>query len=67
MNKELINQLSKLLLEESSLKRHIDRNYYNVEVRGKLFMRLKVVQNEIQKVKFKIKLEREKKNENIGD
>ena len=56
MNNELINQLSKLTLEEKALKRHIDRNYYNLKVRTKLFVRLKEVQNEINKVKFKLRL-----------
>lgn len=64
MNNELINQLSKLTLEEMALKRNIDRNYYNVEVRTSLFKRLQEVQTEIKKVKFKIRLEKEKKNEN---
>lgn len=56
MNNELINELSKLTLEEKSLKRHIDRNYYNLEVRTKLFTRLKIVENEISRVKFKLRL-----------
>ncbi len=64
MNNELINQLSKLTLEEKALKRNIDRNYYNVKVRKRLFFRLKEVDNEINRVKFKIRLEREKKNGN---
>lgn len=64
MNNELINQLSKLTLEETSLKRHIDRNYYNLKVRTRLFARLKEVQAEIEKVKFKIRLERMNKNDN---
>lgn len=64
MNNELINQLSKLTLEEKALKRHIDRNYYNLNVRTKLFARLKIVQSEINRVKFKLKLEKEKKNDN---
>lgn len=62
MNNELINQLSKLTLEEKALKRNIDRNYYNAKVRKRLFFRLKEVDNEINRVKFKIRLEREKKN-----
>ena len=64
MNNELINQLSKLTEEEKALKRNIDRNYYNVKVRKRLFFRLKEVDNEINRVKFKIRLEREKKNGN---
>lgn len=64
MNNELINQLSKLSLEKSALKRNIDRNYYNPNARNRLFLRLKEVDNEIKRVKFKIRLEKEKKNEN---
>lgn len=67
MNNELINQLSKLILEKSSLKRQIDRNYYNIDLRTKLFLRLKDVEKDIERVKFKIRLEKEKKDENIGD
>lgn len=63
MNNELINQLSKLTLEETALKRNIDRNYYNVEVRTSLFKRLQEVQAEIKKVKFMIRLEKEKRND----
>ena len=63
MNNELINQLSKLKLEESALKRNIYRNYYNKEVRSKLFARLKEVTNEINRIKFKLRLEKEKKHD----
>ena len=64
MNNELINQLSKLILEKASLKREIDKNYYNVKIRTKLFRRLKEVEAEINKVKFKSRIEKEKKNDN---
>lgn len=67
MNNELINQLSKLKLQESANKRNLDRNYYNIKVRDKLFNELKEVQSEIKRIEFKIKLEKEKKNENISD
>lgn len=63
MNNELINQLSKLTLEAMALKRNIDRNYYNAEIRSNLFNRLQEVQEEIKKVKFKIRLEKEKRND----
>lgn len=65
MNNELINQLSKLNLEKASLKRSLDRNYYNAELRKKLFTKIKIVDSEIKKVKFRLRLEKEKKNENI--
>lgn len=64
MNNELINQLSKLNLEKSSLKRNLDRNYYNTEIRTKMFIRIKAIDKEINKVKFMLRLEKEKKNDN---
>lgn len=63
MNNELINELSKLTLEEKALKRNLNRNYYNVKTRNKLFNELELVNKEIKKVKFKIRLEREKNND----
>lgn len=64
MNNELINQLSKLTLEEKALKRNLNRNYYNIEIRNKLFNDLNSIQNEIKRVKFKIRMEKEKRNGN---
>ena len=61
MNNGLINQLSKLNLEYSALKRNLDRNYYNRKTRDIIYKRMKEVNNEIQKIKFKIRLEREKR------
>ena len=66
MNNKLIEKLSSLKLAESAVKRNLDRNYYNLKLRSKLFKELKQIQNEIERVKFKIRLER-KKNENISD
>lgn len=60
MNNELEIKLSKLNIEEKALKRHIDRNYYNLEVRTKLFERLKIVESEIKRINFKLMLERKK-------
>lgn len=65
MNNLLIEKLSKLTLERNSLKRNIDRNYYNKKVRARLFDRLNVVDNEIKKIKFMLRFRRE--NENISD
>lgn len=64
MNDNLISQLSKLKLEKSCIKRNLDRNYYNATIRAKMFKDLKEIDNEIKKVKFKIRLERIKKNDN---
>lgn len=63
MSNNLITQLSQLKLEKSCIKRNIDRNYYNAELRTKLFTDLKEVEKEIERVKFKIRLERIKKND----
>lgn len=63
MNNKNIDELSNLLMEEKSLKRILDLNYYNKEARDKHFSRLLEVQKEIRKVKFKIKLEKQIKKE----
>lgn len=64
MSNELITKLSFLRLQKANLKRTLDLNYYNAELRTKLFKRIKDVENEIEKTKFRIRLERENKNEN---
>lgn len=64
-NDKLIDKLSKLKLEESCLKRNIDRNYRNLKIRTRLFERLKEVQFEIKQTKFKIRFEKEMKNEEL--
>lgn len=64
MNNELIEQLSKLKLEYSCLKRNLDRYYCDEEARTKLFYRIKDVKKKIDNINFKLRLERElKKNE----
>lgn len=64
-NDELIEKLSKLRLEENCLKRNLDINYLDEEIRTKIFKRIKENKNEIELVKFKIRLEKEmKKNAN---
>ena len=62
MNDTLIDKLSKLTLERNSLKRNIDRNYYNKKVRVRLFDRLFKVDNEIKKVKFMLRIRRNNDN-----
>lgn len=63
MNNKNIDELSNLLMEEKSLKRVLDLNYYKKESRDKHFSRLLEVQKEIRKLKFKIKLENQIKKE----
>ncbi len=67
MDNELLNQLSKLESERMALKRNINSNYYNKAIRKSLFFRLCKVDEEIKKAKFKVRLEKEKKDENISD
>lgn len=59
MNNELIEELSKLKLEEKSLKRSIDVTYYDKEKRTKYFLELRKVKNQIENVKFRIRLNKE--------
>lgn len=59
----MLDKLSKLILEENSLKRCIDCTF-NRKTRTRLFNRLKIVKKEIKETKSKLRLERElKKNE----
>jgi len=64
MNDELINKLSELKLEETCLKRNLDANYLKKDIRKKMFGRLKQNKDEQNKIKFKLRMERELKNEN---
>lgn len=64
MNNELIEKLSNLKLEESNIKRNLDKYYCNEAVRTRLFIKLDKIKKEIKKVKFKLELERKLKNEN---
>lgn len=63
MNNKNIDELSNLLMEEKYLKRNLDLNYYKKNDRDKYFMRLKEVKKEIEKIKFKIRLENQIKKE----
>lgn len=62
-NNKLIEELSKLTLEEKSLKRNLDKYSNKSLTRTKIFYRLNEVKSEINKIKFKIKLEKELKDE----
>lgn len=63
MNNKLIDKLSMLQLEESNLKRNLDKYYCDEKMRTRIFARLKKIKLEIEKTKFKLHLEREIKNE----
>lgn len=58
MNDKLIEQYSKLDLEEKSIKRALDKPSM-VSLRQKLFDRLKEIKSEKRKIKFKLRLEKE--------
>ena len=57
MNNTLIEQLSRLKLEETALKRRLDKKLSSTE-RKISFDRLKEVKKLQEKIKFKIQLER---------
>lgn len=58
----MLDRLSKLTLEENSLKRGIDCTF-NKEDRTRMFKRLSEVQKEIKETKSKLRIERMLKNE----
>lgn len=62
-NNDLIDKLSRLKLEETSIKRHLDNNNRNQKERHRLFEKLEKTRKEIEKIKFKLSLERKIKNE----
>ena len=61
MNRELIHRLTRLKMEENSLKGEIEYTFKNSKRREKLFFRLKDVKNDIEKTKFMLRLESEKR------
>lgn len=60
-NDKLIEKLSKLKLEEASLKRSLDVKYCNKKTRTFLFNKIKKLKKEIEKVNFKLRMERKMK------
>lgn len=63
MNNELIGNLSKLKLEETSIKRELDRYYRDDAIRSRMFKRLKQIKKEQDKLQFKLRMEKMIKNE----
>jgi len=63
MNDKLIDKLSNLDLEEKSVKRGLDRYYRYESDRSRLYKRLEEIKKEKEQVKFKLRLEKELKNE----
>lgn len=62
MSKQLIADLSQLKLERDYLLRQIDIYYHDKSKRHHYFELLKNLDKKIEKVKFKLKMEKELKN-----
>ena len=60
MNNTLIDQLSRLKMEEVAVKRGLDKNLSSKE-RTKMFNRLKEIKAKKEIIKFKLELERKMK------
>ena len=63
MREDLIDKLSKLNMSENMIKRCLDIKCYDEESRRKFFVELQQIQKEIQKIKFKLRMEKEIKND----
>lgn len=63
MNNKLIDDLSTLTLEKKYLKRELDNNWYDRQKKQKLFDKINDVNEKIECVKFKLKLEKEIRND----
>ena len=64
MSKVLLKELKNLTEEETMIRKSLERKYFDAKKRKKLFDRLKEIQNDITKIKFKLKMERIIVNEN---
>ena len=64
MNDTLIDRLTQLDLEEKSLKRNLDKYYCSPRIKTRLFKKIKEIKKERERIIFKLRLERELKNEN---
>ena len=64
MNDNLKDELAKLKLQTTVLKKTLDARYYDKNLRQKTFDEIKKTTKEIAQIEFKMKLEKEmKKNE----
>ena len=64
MGNKLIDKLANLTMEEKSLRRCLDIKYYDDEKRTQIFARIDKCKKEIEKVKFKIRMERKLNDKN---
>lgn len=63
MNNDLINKLTMLDLEKKCLKRELDVSWYDRKKRQRSFDRMEEINKEIKYIKFKLELERKKRND----
>ena len=63
MKDELINELAQLTLNEKMIKRCLDVKCFDDESRKKCFVELQEIRKRMEKVKFKLRVEKEIKNE----
>lgn len=61
MNNKLIDELAMLKLKEKNLKRVLDIYFYDPKKRTDAFNELKAVKKDIEKIKFKLRIERKMK------
>lgn len=61
---DLIDKLSRLKLEEVSLKRSLDTYYRDEKARTRAFNKIKKIKKDIDKLNFKLRIEKEINNEN---
>ena len=64
MNDKLIDELTKIEMEEKAIKRNLDRYYRDERCRTRCYYRLRDLKHMKERLKFKIRLEKELKNEN---
>lgn len=58
-NERLIEKLAMLEMGEKSIRRNLNTYYVDKEKRTKLFAKLHKIQKDIERVKFKLRIERE--------
>ena len=67
MSKQLIIELSDLKAQRDYVLRQIDINYYDKKQRRTNFLKLEEIDKRIEKVKFKLKMEKRLKNDKNSD
>ena len=61
MNNKLIDELAMLKLKEKNLKKVLDIYFYDPKKRTDAFNELKTIKKDIEKIKFKLRIERKMK------